>query len=144
MNKIGTCLVGFGLFAGGCAEILDFVQSSRTTVRLVNNGAYAVQVELFISDQQEIPEVLLIADDDNREEFTVGAGDVVTFSRDCDDLQAIIIHDADLQVIGQAGADTRTEVLRDGDDFGCGDTINFIFDHSELIVDFDVDVSVQQ
>ena len=35
------------------------------------------------------------------------------------------------------------DVLRDGDDFRCGDTFVFTFDHSLVLVDFDVSVSVQ-
>jgi len=54
------------------------------------------------------------------------------FSKDCDNLQAIIISDADLEVVGEE--DTGT--LRDGDDFGCGDTIIFTFD----LIDFDITV----
>jgi len=142
-SRIGVGLLFAALPLGGCAALLDLLQPNRTTVRLVNNGAFPVRVELFISSEQDIPEALLTADSDDRETFTVGADDVVTFSRDCDDLQAIIIDEADLELVGQTGPETSTDVLRDGDDFGCGDTINFIFDHSEALIDFDVEVLVQ-
>lgn len=139
MNAVGLLLL---LPLCGCDALLEIVQPRRTTVRLVNNGTFPVRVELFISDIQEIPEALLTADNDDRETFTVGASEVESFSMDCDDLQAIIVDDADLLLIGQVGPETRTDVVRDGDDFGCGDRINFVFDHSELIVDFEVDVLV--
>jgi hypothetical protein len=45
-------------------------------------------------------------------------------------------------VVGEIGPETDTGVLRDGDDFGCGDRITFTFDHSAVIVDFDVTVDV--
>ena len=38
-----------------------------------------------------------------------------TFTRDCDDLQAIIIGDADLQLPLGLGPDASTDVLHDGD-----------------------------
>jgi hypothetical protein len=149
MNSTTFARCGLGLLVlsvslAGCAAFFDIVQPNRTVVRLVNNGAFPVRVELFISDEQDIPEDLLTADSDDREVFTVGPGGVESFSMDCDGLQAIIIDEADLQLVGQVGPETGTDVLRDGDDFGCGDTINFIFDHSELIVDFDVEVVVEQ
>jgi hypothetical protein len=127
----------------GCEALLSLLLPSRTTVVLDNRGDFPVEVTLFTSSNQDIPEVLLTADDDDAEQFTVAAGDRVTFSRDCDDLQAIIIEDADLQVVGQAGPQADTGVLRDGDDFGCGDTITFTLDHSAVLVDFDIAVGVQ-
>ena len=144
MTKLaGAVVVVLGVSVCGCASLLNFLQSSVTTVRLVNNGSFTVSVELYTSSEQNIPEAVLTADNDDREEYAVPAGETVTFARDCDDLQAIIIDEADLNLVGQAGPEASTGVLRDGDDFGCGDIITFTFDHSEILVDFDVAVSVQ-
>jgi hypothetical protein len=139
----GAAMVVVGLGVCGCEALLGLLQSNVTTVRLVNNGQFTVHAELFISSEQDIPESLLTADNDDREEYAIPAGETVSFFRDCDDLQAIIIDEADLNLVGEAGPETSTGVLRDGDDFGCGDIITFTFDHSEILIDFDVSVSVQ-
>ncbi|MCH7884473.1 MAG: hypothetical protein IIC01_04415, partial [Planctomycetes bacterium] len=52
--------------------------------------------------------------------------------------------DADLLILGDIGPEANSDVLRDGDDFSCGDTIVFTFDHSGILVDFDVIVSVDR
>jgi hypothetical protein len=84
-----------------------------------------------------LPEVAL-------DETNNAQGKTETFTRDCDQLQAIVIDDTDLMVIGQLGPETDTDVLRDGDDFGCGDTLVFTFDHGPLFVDFAISTSIQQ
>lgn len=118
------------------------LQPSRMTrVELRNNGDFPVDVTLFYDDDQDILDGI-IQETGNERTFQIAAQSTETFSRECDDLQAIIIDGADLRLIGQVGPETDTDVLRDGDDFGCGDTIIFTFDHSELILDFDVTTSV--
>ena len=37
----------------------------------------------------------------------------------------------------------KTDVLRDGDEFGCGDTITFTFDHSDALFDFFITVEIE-
>ena len=124
----------------GCDAVSDLLSPSRVTVSLVNNGEFEVQARFFISEDQNTLEALLteLGDELN---FTVPAGETTTFTRDCDDLQAIILDDAELRVLGGVGPEADTDVLRDGDDFGCGDTIVFTFDHSDLLLDFDVAVA---
>ena len=132
-----------GLTCGmtGCGFVLDQVTPNTTTVRLVNDGDFDVHVELFIDDDQEIPRDLLTEVGTNLE-FTLSPGEATSFSRDCDDLQAIVIDSADLDIVGDVGPSADTDVLRDGSDFGCGDTIRFAFDHSDVVVDFDISVAV--
>lgn len=125
----------------GCEALLGFLLPTTTRVQLINNGDFPVEVTLYISDEQDIPESLLTELGDELV-FTIGPGETTSFARDCDALQAIIIDDADLQLIGEVGPEADTGVLRDGDDFGCGDAIVFTFDHSAVIVDFDISVSV--
>ena len=103
---------------------------------------FPVEVTVFIDNEQDLPEDVL-TQVGTEIQFTVAAGEIVTFSRDCDDLQVIIIDDADLRVVGGVGPEAQSDVLRDGDDFSCGDTITFTFDHSAVIIDFDVSSSVQ-
>ena len=127
--------------AVGCDAVSDLLSPSRITVSLVNNGEFDVQARFFISEDQNTLEALLteLGDELN---FTVPAGETTTFTRDCDDLQAIILDDAELRVLGAIGPEASTDVLRDGDDFGCGDSIVFTFDHSDVLLDFDVAVAV--
>ena len=126
----------------GCDGAGSLFGSSTVTVQLVNNSDHTVTVTIFIADQQDIPEFGLTSLGD-RIERTVQAGATDSFTRDCDDLQAIIVDNADLEVPGGLlKPDTSSQVLRDGTDFSCGDSITFTFDHSALLVDFDVTVLV--
>jgi len=72
----------------------------------------------------------------------VAAGGVYPLSRNCDDLQAVVIEDADLRIIGGIGPETDSDVLRDGDEFGCGDTVTFTFTSSDLGTNFEVTPTV--
>jgi len=135
-------LLSLGLMAAlglltGCGALLDTLVSRMTTVELVNNGDFDVDVVLFFDDTQEVPRILLV-ETGTRMEFTLAPGETRRFSRPCDDLQVIVIDDADLRVAGGLGPEANSDVLRDGDDFFCGSTIRFTFDHSAAILDFDV------
>jgi hypothetical protein len=112
------------------------------TVSLVNASEYSVEAKIFIHDEQDIPEVLLteLGDELN---FTIPAGATETFTRSCDDLQAIVIDDADLLVLVGLGPEANSDVLRDGHDFRCGSRIIFTFSHSDDILNFDVTELVQ-
>ena len=137
-------LVAIWPVVSGCDAVEDLFGADTVTVALVNNSSLDldVEVEIYISDQQNIPEALL-TQLGTRLTYTVEAGETVTFSRSCDDLQAIIVSNADLQVLVGIGPATSSDVLRDGD-FSCGDTIVFTFDHSIVLIDFDVTVTVEQ
>ncbi len=132
------------LMLSGCDQLnalLDLFRPPTTQVELVNDGDFVVDVVMYIDDEQDIPEVLL-KEIGERVELSINPGETRVISRPCRDLQAVLIDDADLRVIGQIGPETRTDVLRDGSDFGCRDTIRFTFDHSEILVDFDVTTEV--
>ena len=126
----------------GCDAITLIMSPTTVTVALVNESDYDVEVDILISDTQELTESLLEAFGDELH-YTVPAGQTMTLSENCDDLQAIMIEDADLQVLGGLGPDADTDILRDGDDFGCGSTITFTFSHSQAIFDFDITTAVQ-
>lgn len=106
----------------GCDVLLSILSSRTVTISLVNNGDFAVAVSLFTSDNQDIP-VLLITEFGDQSTFIVPAGETVTFARQCDDAQAVVIDDADLLIIGGLGPEANSDVLRDNTDFSCGDTI---------------------
>lgn len=125
----------------GCGLLLDIVNPPITTVRLVNNADFEVRVVLYYDDEQDAPRDLL-TEFGVRMELTLAPGETASFTRDCAELQALVIDNAELRVIGQVGPEADTEVLRDGRDFDCRDVITFTFDHSPLLVDFDVGVAI--
>lgn len=140
-RAIAHCVVLAGVC--GC-DALNIILDPRVTVTLVNASDYPVDVTMFVSDDQEILESLLV-DEGVGEKllYTLAAGQTVSFSRPCDELQAMIIEQAELNVALGLGPEANTDVLRDGDDFSCGDEVVFTFDHSAQILDFDVTVTVR-
>ncbi len=144
MSKILTVTVVLVLLAVNvvCGSLVGLLRPSETTIVLANDSDFDVEIVLFYDEDQNILE-LLLTEIGEEMRLTIGAGEQSTFSRDCDDLQAIIIDDADLLLIGQLGPEVKTDVLRDGNEFGCGDTITFTFDHSDAIFDFSITVEFE-
>jgi hypothetical protein len=145
MKKTTTAvgLLALLAMAPGCNALINVLSPNRVTVRLINNSDFSVDGELYTDDEQNIPRSLLIEFGDERT-FDLAPGTMQTFSMSCDDLQAIVIADADLRVATGISPETSSSVLRDGDDFRCGDTITFTFAHSALLVDFDVFVNYER
>ncbi len=150
MRRIGPSICAVGLLVGaGCAVLPFLLLPSGVTVTLINESAGSVDVELFLSDKQDIPRALLLEVDKDlvdrlgeRVDVRLSPGGRSSFFRSCDDLQAIVVGDADLNLLGGLGPDASSDVLRDGDDFGCGDEIRFIFRGGSNLLDFDVDAVV--
>ena len=126
----------------GCDAVSAIIAAKGVTVELVNNGDFDVEAKMFYYDDQDVIESLLeeIGTEVN---LTVQPGKSTAFSQDCDDFQAFFLENAELRVIGAIGPEASTDVLRDGDEFRCGDTIVLTFDHSDLLLDFDVTISTQ-
>jgi hypothetical protein len=139
-STIVVFLAAAKVLANGC-EALPGLAPPVTTVRLMNNGDFAVEGELLYDDEDftivELPEPF-----GERRPIVLPAGGQSAFSVPCDEFQAVIIADADLQWIAGVGPSAGTDVLRQGDDFDCGDVLRFTFDHSAAIVDFDVRIDV--
>jgi len=114
--------------------------SDTTTVRLVNNASFPVEVRLFYGDNQHSPESVLETFG-HKLEFTIEPGDEESFSRDCDELQSIFIKKAELSILGDIGPSASTSVYRDGTDFGCGDSITFTFTQSALATELHITFS---
>lgn len=133
MKRAFLALVGAAaLLTGGC----PFGQSV-TTVDLVNNTAFPVEVTLYYgSDQNVLAAVLPVSGTEVVE--TVPGNSRVRLSRNCDDLQAIVIDNADLQIVGGIGPSQDTRVYRDGSDFGCGDTLTFTFTTSNFLTELEI------
>ena len=138
-QRIGFVLIASLLVAtAGCDALLGFVLPSTLVVSFVNQSPlFNVDVTLLHHDDDDVLEAIL-KQIGTEEEFTIGPGQMTTFLRDCDELQAIMIDDADLRIVGSVGPETDTDVLRMGEDFECGDTLVFTFTHSDAILDFDV------
>ncbi len=142
-KRFSVCALALALLSvAGCDALLNPLGLDIVTVKVVNNGDFPIVVEIYYADEQLIPEALLTSTG-TRVDLTIQPGQTETFTRACDDLQAIIVNDADLQVIGGLGFETRGSVLRDGTDFNCRDTITFTFDHGILLLDFAMTATVQ-
>jgi hypothetical protein len=122
----------------GCDALLGLFSASTITITLVNQGDFIVDGTFLTSDTQEIPELLLTQTGDATD-FVLQPGQSMTFIRSCDDVQALMIEDADLQVLGGIGPEAQTGVFRDGDDFGCGDRITLTFSHPATPLTLDID-----
>ncbi len=132
-----------GVACDALQGLLDALQGTQTTtVELRNDGAFPVEVTLLYDDNQETVDGVIQVTGTERN-VTIAAGATESLSRSCDELQAVIIDDADLQLVGELGPEDRSNLLRDGDDFRCGETIVFTFDHSDLILDFAIAVTTQ-
>ncbi|MCG8404037.1 MAG: hypothetical protein MI923_02445 [Phycisphaerales bacterium] len=131
-------VIVFSLPIAGC-DLLTTVLPTTVVVRLVNNGTLPVEVEVYTSDNQDITETLLKTLG-TKQEITVAAGQTMTLTEDCDDLQAIVC-EAKLQAVVIV-PDDETNVLRDETDFECGNTITFTFAHSIILVDFNITTNV--
>ncbi len=134
-------LVGLVLPLVGACDLMKLLQGKATTVQLVNNGDYPVNVELRFSDNQYELQVVL-EEFGNELTYTIAAGEAVTFFKDCEDLQAILIRKADLDLVGSVGPSASTDILRDGDDFGCGDIITYTFSHPDPPVSLEITENV--
>ena len=129
--------------AAGCESLISLLQPNTVTVRLVNTStSFQVDVELYYSNDQNVLEALLTTLGEERE-LSIPAGQSTTFSVDCDDLQAIMIEQAELVIISGIGPEESTGVYRDGTDFNCGDTLVFTFTHPVLPTDLDISFAVQ-
>ena len=123
----------------GCSTLSGLLDPTSVTIQLVNNGSFEVTAIVYTSDDENVFKAILTTLG-TRREFAISAGQSTTLVVDCDDLRAIIIDKAELQSIGTPSDETN--VLRDGDDFDCGNTIVFTFDHSLNVFDFNIKVSV--
>ncbi len=112
----------------GACDVMTLLRGNATIVQLVNTGLYPVNVELRISGNQYELQVVLEEFGDELN-YTVGPGESMTFYKPCDDLQAIMIPKAEMNIAGEIGPSNNTDILRDGDDFGCGDIIIYTFSH---------------
>jgi len=125
----------------GCGALLNFAFPDTTTVRVVNNAAFDVEYDLYYGDDENTLEAFLVEFGEHVH-TTLAPGESTVIAEDCSNLKAVIIDDADLRIIGGIGPETDSDVLRDGDEFGCGDTVTFTFTSSDLGTNFEVTPTV--
>ena len=125
-------LLGLAVIAGivavlvGCEAAISIFSPQSVVVRLVNTTAFEVEAEIYTSEDDNIL-VALITELGDRFEETIPPGGTVTLVQSCEELQAIVITDADLRLFGGVGPETQSDLLLDGQDFHCGDEIVFTF-----------------
>ncbi len=140
-GALGTLVVA--LSSGlGCDALVGLLKPTSVNVRVVNNGTFPVSSTFYIAEDSDILDVL-ITTFGTQIENTVDAGQSLSFTRSCNDLGAIQLREADLQVVGSIGPETDTNILREGEDFSCGDTIVFTFTNTELPLDLNVTVTIE-
>jgi hypothetical protein len=127
---------------GGCDAFLEIIDTNQTSVRLVNTASFPVTVELYFGDDQNTLRALLVEFGTERN-ITIPPGETRSFTEPCEELQAIVIEDANLDVLGAIGPSNDTDVLRDGSDFGCGDTIVYTFSGGLLPLGLNIEETVE-
>lgn len=137
-----ACVLGLASLSG-CSFLTELPQGTVTTVNLFNAGDFDISVQVRFSNDDNVSEDALNTTG-TLVEFNLGPGDGGDFQRSCDSLQAVTITFAELGVVDGQGPQTDSQVLRQGDDFNCGDDLIFTFDHSVVLVDFNVTVSVDR
>lgn len=141
MRLAALSIVLFPLLSG-CGDLSNLFAPSETTVALVNDGSFPVEVKLYTHTDQNVLEALITAVGTERN-YTIPAGETRVFTFACDDVQAIYIDDAELSLIGDIGPSQNSDqVYRDGSDFNCGDTILFTFTHPTLPTSLSIEFSV--
>lgn len=121
----------------------DCLPSRQTSVMLRNQTAFPVDVELYYDEQQDIPEVLL-EEIGTRLTFSIPAGGTESFSRPCEDLQAVVVSDADMIIAPGISPEADTRVYREPDDFTCGNTLTFTFTPGNLGTSLEISFAQQQ
>lgn len=137
-----TCVLALPIISlTGCGALISILDESTTKVQMINPGDYNVDVTIYTSEDQNVLEAVLTSIG-NESDYNVPANDSITFAMDCDELQAIIIDKAEISITGDIGPDQQSDVLRDGSDFNCGDTITFTFDYAAIPTELEIDVNV--
>jgi hypothetical protein len=127
---------------GALGFLENILGSNSVTVRLVNNSdQFNVDVQVRYGDENLETKDLIkaLGEEVNR---TLSPGESSVFTRDCDELESIFIDEAELQA-PLLTLKEDTDVIVDGDNFRCGDTIVYTFTHSEVIIDFNILTAIQ-
>ncbi len=127
---IRTLCLAAAFLCGSCGTV-------QTYVILYNSTSHTVEGRLFYDEEQALPASGLEALG-TEVTFSIPAGQSFSFNRDCEDLQAIFIKDADLRVAPGISPDTESDVYSEPDDFTCGRTLTFTFTQNALGTELNV------
>jgi hypothetical protein len=119
------------------------VPERQTSIVLRNQTNFTVDVELYYHHRQEIPQ-FLIDETGTRMTFSIPPNGVESFSRPCEDLQAIYIKDAQMRVLPGISPDANTRIYREPDDFGCANTLTFTFTQNVIATSLNVSFAQSQ
>jgi len=129
----------------GLSPLLNIINDAPTTVGVsfVNTTDFPVEFEFYTSEEGDIPRDLLTNDlIGDLTEFTVEAGQTTDLpTQPCDQIAAMTIDNADLRILGGLGPSDESSVLRESEDFACGDRVTFTF-RSADIADLSIAASV--
>jgi hypothetical protein len=148
MKRLSVALAAVAIMAlGATSEITcnipDLVVVTPplrvVTVHYINDADGDVAVSLLAHGDDDMDEDDL--EEDGREYNTlVPLGGEETLVFDCDRAGSIMIDRAKLFVVGDLGPSMGTDAFHIGEDYECGDTINFGFYNNPLLTDLYVDV----
>lgn len=127
--RVGSMfLIGFLLPMTGCDALRSILVPSTVTITFENESAqFKVDGTIVYDDRNHLLKADLRAFGTERD-FDLDPGELFSFPPfDCDDLETLMIEDADLRIAIGISPETSTDVLRMGEDFECGDEIVFTF-----------------
>lgn len=142
MLKCSLIMLAAAIFPAGCGELGIMFGLPVNRVVLRNDGKFSVNATLFVSSDEGISNDALTSVG-TKIEYSIPPGESRSFDRNCADMRAIVIDEAQLDVVGGGGPTAHTDVLRDGADFNCRSTIEFVFDHSDIVLDFHITTTVR-
>lgn len=133
-------LAAFPALSGqSCADLADFF-GPATVVTLVNNADDDVRCTIAYSSNPSISESDL-RDSGTEIEITIPDGESRSFRRNCVSMAAVMVKSAQLELIGEFGPVTDSEVIRRGQgspSLVCPGFLTFTFDSDNA---FDLDVT---
>lgn len=140
MRRFSRFLVVGGVLAMAGCDALSLFLPNTVTVSLVNNSTLPVDGQLFYDSDESALDLLndvngldnFIREFGDEVQFNLAAGETMTFTRSCNDLQAIFIDDANVRIAGIVTSDDSTDPIREGQDFVCGSTITYTFESNDL------------
>lgn len=103
---------------GGCPQPLSVIELS-------NQASETIRVRLYASDQQTVPEDVLIATGQVTE-IDVLPGQTRVLTRSCLDLRSLLVQ-GELRVLDIVGQPAMSDTLRSGEDYRCGERLSFTF-----------------
>ena len=127
-------MCGMTLVLAGCGNLSEVLSRlgadpSTITLRLVNETTFAVDPGVFVGELVgdlligALTEEVLTLDANAQNFADLGAGQEVTRNYDCDDFQAVMAKDAELNTGIGVSPDADSDLFVVEENFQCGDTV---------------------